>query len=174
MSNMTALDKLWDDMDVNLGIIQLPKDEHMGHTQTFPWDQSRGLYMLDSYHTLHCLKNIYTYVRQQSSPSSSSSSSSIPVTPGHILHCIADIRLSVLCQADGTVLPFPGPETSPTSTTKRTCPRNWRDLEAYALRNSACFRRRDDGDPRHNTLYEYTDCPPSSPYRGVVASAFGG
>lgn len=65
MTNMTALDQLWYDMDVNPGIIQLPKDTRLGSTQTFPWDQSRGLYMLDSYHTLHCLVMFLDLPRQQ-------------------------------------------------------------------------------------------------------------
>lgn len=65
MSNMTALDQLWYDMDVNPGIIQLPKDARLGSTQTFPWDQSRGLYMLDSYHTLHCLVMIPCLAHRQ-------------------------------------------------------------------------------------------------------------
>ncbi len=29
-SNVTALDKLWDGMNVNTGVIQLPKDAHLG------------------------------------------------------------------------------------------------------------------------------------------------
>lgn len=55
LSNMTALDELWDGMDVNPGVIALPHDNSLATTQDFPWDKSKGLYMLNSYHNLHCL-----------------------------------------------------------------------------------------------------------------------
>ncbi|KAI1165520.1 hypothetical protein F5B18DRAFT_154116 [Nemania serpens] len=161
MSNMTALDQLWYDMDVNPGIIQLPKDARLGSTQTFPWDQSRGLYMLDSYHTLHCLKNIYAYVRARQQGDSGGP------TSDHIFHCLADIRLSILCQADDTVLPFPGKEKVEEPAPKRMC-RSWKQLEGYAIENSACFKRREDDDPLHDTLFEYLNCPKSSPYHSLV------
>ncbi|TRX87977.1 hypothetical protein FHL15_011118 [Xylaria flabelliformis] len=160
-SNMTALDKLWSDMDVNPGIIQLPKDARLGSTQTFPWDQSKGLYMLDSYHSLHCLKNIYAYVRMRQRDDSGGP------TAGHIFHCLADIRLSVLCEADDTVLPFLGKTKVEVPAPKRMC-RSWKRLEGYANKNSACFQRREDDDPLHDSLFEYMNCPASSPYYNLV------
>ncbi|RYC53973.1 hypothetical protein CHU98_g12238 [Xylaria longipes] len=97
-SNMTVLDQLWYDMDVKPGIIQLPKDARLGSTQTFPWDQSRGLRVCTNTNQ----KNIYAYVRIRQRCDLGGP------TAGHIFHCLADIRLSVLCEADDTVLPFPG------------------------------------------------------------------
>ncbi|KAI0115747.1 hypothetical protein GGR51DRAFT_361196 [Nemania sp. FL0031] len=162
MSNLTALDKLWDDMNVDTGVIQLPKDiDRLGDTQTFPWDLSRGLYMLESYHTLHCLKNIYAYIRIRQRGETGGP------TAGHVFHCLADIRSSVLCDADDTVLPFRGKQKFATPVPERKC-RSWERLEGWAVENSACFARREDDDPLHDTLAEYVDCPPGSPYQGVV------
>lgn len=88
-------------------------------------------------------------------------------TAEHIFHCLADIRFSVLCQADDTVLPFPGKQKVEEPAPNRMC-RSWKRLEGYAIENSACFKRREDDDPLHDTLFEYVDCPESSPYRGLV------
>ncbi|GAW15644.1 hypothetical protein ANO14919_050630 [Xylariales sp. No.14919] len=161
MSNMTALDKLWDGMNVDTGVVQLPRDARLGDTQTFPWDPSRGLYMLESYHTLHCLKNIYAYVRIRQRGETGGP------TAGHVFHCLADIRSSVLCDADDTVLPFRGKQKFAVAAPERKC-RSWERLEGWAVEHSACFARREDDDPLHETLAEYVDCPPGSPYRGVV------
>jgi hypothetical protein len=54
-SNLTVLDKVWWSMDTNPGIVALPMDHHLGTTDPFPWDDSKGLYVLNSYHSLHCL-----------------------------------------------------------------------------------------------------------------------
>ena len=52
---MAATDKLWYSMDVDKGFIVLPSDLHLGNTDPFPWDSSKGVYILNAYHGLHCL-----------------------------------------------------------------------------------------------------------------------
>ena len=42
-------------MDTNPGIVALPNDMHLGTTDPFPWDTSKGLYVMNSCHSLHCL-----------------------------------------------------------------------------------------------------------------------
>ncbi|KAI1132269.1 hypothetical protein F5Y10DRAFT_218497 [Nemania abortiva] len=159
-SNMTALDELWYTMDVNPGVIQLPKQSHLGSTQDFPWDETKGLYIINSYHSLHCLKIIYTYVRelQRDYPQR--------YTIDHVVHCLGSIRSDVMCEADDTLFPYEV-EQPTKMPLKRMC-RSWDQLEEFAMRNSACFQRRQDSDPLHDTLFEYMNCPPSSPYYTVV------
>ncbi|KAI1387535.1 uncharacterized protein F4822DRAFT_430282 [Hypoxylon trugodes] len=159
-TNMTALDELWYGMDVNAGVIQLPKDAHFGTTQDFPWDTSRGLYMLNSYHSLHCLKIIYSYVRDWEEGRSRVQ------TIDHVAHCLEVVRMDIMCVADDTLLSYPvdDPEELPP---KRMC-RDWDQLEEFAISNSACFERRELDDPFRDSLIEYMNCPTSSPYYEVV------
>ncbi|KAI0381321.1 hypothetical protein F5Y04DRAFT_280854 [Hypomontagnella monticulosa] len=156
-SNLTMLDELWYGMNVDPGVIQLPKDAHLGTTQDYPWDTSKGLYMLNSYHTLHCLQIIYGYVR--ASPEERP-------TFFHFIHCLDIIRLDTICQADDTLLTYEAQQRSEMPP-KRMC-RSWDQLEEYAIQNSACFQRREPSDPLHNTVYEYTNCPASSPYYSLI------
>ncbi|KAI0965934.1 hypothetical protein F4678DRAFT_451258 [Xylaria arbuscula] len=160
-SNITALDELWYTMDVNAGIIQLPKQSHLGSTQDFPWDKTRGLYILNSYHSLHCLQIVYTYIRQQEE------ADVLPeYTIDHVAHCLGVIRSDVMCEADDTLFPYEVQQTIE-KPPERIC-RNWEKLEEFAIQNSACFQRLKDSDPLHGTLFEYMNCPPGSPYHALV------
>ncbi|KAI0157124.1 hypothetical protein GGR52DRAFT_577120 [Hypoxylon sp. FL1284] len=173
-SNMTAVDELWYGMDVNPGVIQLPKDAHLGTTQEYPWDTSKGLYILGAYHGLHCLQVTYTYVREsQEKPPQEQT-----ITADHVIHCLDTMRADVMCQADDTILALEVPERAE-KPPRRVC-RNWSQLEEFAVRHSACFRRRAPGDPFFSSILEFMNCPPSSPYYAKVeelkaaASSVGG
>jgi hypothetical protein len=83
-------------------------------------------------------------------------------TMGHIAHCIDLMRSDILCQADDTLLPFEVPQRAEVPP-KRMC-RDWTQLEEFALQNSACFQRTAPEDPQFDTLLDYMNCPPSSPY----------
>ncbi|OTB02917.1 hypothetical protein M426DRAFT_12957 [Hypoxylon sp. CI-4A] len=159
-SNMTALDELWYGWDVNQGVIQLPKDSHFGSTQDFPWDESKGLYMLNSYHGLHCLKIIYSYIRDWEEGRARVQ------TIDHVAHCLEVIRADIVCEADDTLLPF-DIEQRTEMPPKRMC-RSWGQLKEFAIQNSACFLRHEPSDPLYDTLTEYMNCPPSSPYYSFV------
>lgn len=57
--NQSESDALWQALDVDPIIVALSPVEieqwDLPPSITFPWDQSRGLYYLQSYHLLHCL-----------------------------------------------------------------------------------------------------------------------
>ncbi len=106
-------------------------------------------------------KNIYAYVRIRQRGETGGP------TAGHVFHCLADIRSGVLCDADDTVLPFRGRQKFAVAAPEHKC-RGWERLEGWAVEHSARFARREDDDPLHETLAEYVNCPPGSPYRAVV------
>lgn len=64
------------------------------HAQPFPWDQSKGLYLLNGFQALHCLKNIPRAIREYELDMPQS----LPLT--HITHCLDSLRGDILCQAD--------------------------------------------------------------------------
>lgn len=106
-------------------------------------------------------KNIYTYVRIYERGETEGP------TAGHIFHCLADIRSGVLCDAGDAVLPFRGKQDFATAAPERKY-RGWERLGSWVVEHSACFARREDDDPLHETLAEYVNCPPGSPYRDLV------
>ena len=57
--NQTEADRSWDNISVDAGSVALSDSysRSMGlpEAQRFPWDTSKGLYLLNGYHNLHCL-----------------------------------------------------------------------------------------------------------------------
>lgn len=55
----TVANSLWDAISVDNGTVALD-DSYVASmgllvSQRFPWDNSKGLYLLNGYHSLHCL-----------------------------------------------------------------------------------------------------------------------
>ena len=57
--NTTHADELWKALAPNVGMVAVDNDfgrkMDLYATEQFPWDQSKGIYMLEGYHSLHCL-----------------------------------------------------------------------------------------------------------------------
>ncbi len=57
--NETLADKLWDDINIDVGMVALPEEFVAAHglpiAQRFPWDRSKGIYLLNGHHNLHCI-----------------------------------------------------------------------------------------------------------------------
>ena len=57
--NTTHADELWKALAPNVGMVAVDNDfggkMDLYATGQFPWDQSKGVYMLEGYHSLHCL-----------------------------------------------------------------------------------------------------------------------
>ncbi|KAI3318417.1 hypothetical protein HD806DRAFT_526352 [Xylariaceae sp. AK1471] len=95
------------------------------HSQRWPWDPSKGVYIMTSSHELHCVRK-YHYP--------------------HLMHCLNVLRQSTMCNADDTPL-YIGRlhknvhETSTragTGTVKMCC--DWHSLLAWSRAHSACYR----------------------------------
>ena len=57
--NETHMDFLWESLGNNAGVVALDADfireKQLPKTYDFPWDSSKGVYILASFHYLHCL-----------------------------------------------------------------------------------------------------------------------
>ena len=57
--NRTLSDAAWDSWVVDPGIVALPHDwvkaKMLPRAQKWPWDDDKGVYLLNGYHNLHCL-----------------------------------------------------------------------------------------------------------------------
>ena len=50
---------LWHDINIDAGVVALPDDfvkaKGLVPAQRFPWDESKGIYVINGFHNLHCL-----------------------------------------------------------------------------------------------------------------------
>ena len=57
--NRTILDTAWKMLDDNVGVVSLDDDftteNGLPKAQRWPWSKSKGVYLLQAYHNIHCL-----------------------------------------------------------------------------------------------------------------------
>ena len=175
ITNHSLADERWEAIDINDGIIVLDDDYALEHnlspSQRFPWDPSKGVYLLNSFHNLHCLKNIHRllYDAHHGRPLSRDI--------GHAMHCVDHMRKDIMCDADDFPLPSPPSRhelPGPRGQTK-VC-KNWDVLLGWARERNACYQHiTDDEDGfalEHHEIERYQNCPPGSPYYEIMKSYF--
>jgi hypothetical protein len=170
------IDQAWDAISIDSGSIALSPayTDKMGlpRAQEFPLDRSKGIYLLNGYHSMHCLvrelcfshqlpptdwngqKTIRTYIRQvdQGLPTDQPAH--------HMLHCLDALRQDVECYADDTprYTGFQGQGRSGTGQV-RQC-RDWGRLEAWAQQHTACWHYLPELEKDGKTsLEEFKFCP---------------
>lgn len=59
VTNHSLLNEVWEAIDINHGVVAISdnwaNEHNLAPTQRFPWDPSKGVYLLTAFHTLHCL-----------------------------------------------------------------------------------------------------------------------
>ncbi|GAP83925.1 putative protein of unknown function DUF3328 [Rosellinia necatrix] len=161
--NDTLQDELWYNINVDSAVVALSDDwvdQHdLRRAQRFPWDQSKGIYILHGFHNLHCLKIVYISMSEYRRGVEQTRSWH------HISHCLDALRRQIICDADDT----------PRATDRRVevvsglhqhrqC-RSWEQLEAFAKRHTACYKRPDNPDAEGpSKLDRFKHCPPDSGY----------
>ncbi|KAI0190131.1 hypothetical protein EV127DRAFT_511815 [Xylaria flabelliformis] len=80
--------------------------EAQGLSETWPDPDTpgNGLYFMAGYHNLHCLAKIRTSIFQFQAQENQSEPSA------HIWHCIDQIRQTIMCNIDTTLVPMRGPK----------------------------------------------------------------
>ncbi|KAI2613459.1 uncharacterized protein GGS25DRAFT_467243 [Hypoxylon fragiforme] len=167
--NDTLQDQLWHNINVDSAVVALSDEWAARHdlrtAQRFPWDQTKGIYILHGYHNLHCLKIIYISLSEYKRGA--------PQTRSwhHISHCLDALRRQILCDADDT----------PRATDRRAevvsgllqhrkC-RRWEDLEDFARRHTGCYKRPENPETDSESMIErFKHCPPGSGY--VIADNY--
>ena len=58
-TNLTEAAVIWEDISFDAGMVALDhawaEAKGIPQAQNFPWDKSKGLFVLNGYHSLHCL-----------------------------------------------------------------------------------------------------------------------
>ncbi|KAI5360382.1 Putative mycotoxin biosynthesis protein UstYa [Septoria linicola] len=136
--NDTETDILWNNISTAHGHIAVNHNTATAQdwlpSMPVPGSEDKGLYLLESYHQLHCLK----IVRKLFFESQAGIPLSYPVQ--HVRHCFDAFRQFIMCHADNTPLYTLGKHTSGDGQW-HMC-NDWNALRDYATERSACFRDR--------------------------------
>ena len=135
--NTTLQDRLWDGILPSHGFVAIDRteatDEDYPESMYLPGDKSKGVYLLEAYHQLHCLKILHTTMRE------SLTGSEFTWTPGsHLEHCFDYLIQITMCNADTTPLYTFGDNTAGDGQTHKC--KDWNTLREYATENTACYR----------------------------------
>ncbi|KAH8779955.1 hypothetical protein F5883DRAFT_193783 [Diaporthe sp. PMI_573] len=161
--NLTLQDQLWHDINIDVGVVALSDEwaaEHNLRTaQRFPWDQTKGIYLLHGFHNLHCLKIIYLSLSEFRRGLSQSRSWH------HISHCMDALRRQILCDADDTPRATERRIEVVTGVGQHRKCRSWLELETFALQHTACYKRPEDPERDGQPILDrFKHCPPGSGY----------
>lgn len=91
----------------------------------------------------------------------------------HLIHCLNVLRDEIRCEASDTPR-YTGyqPDQKSGLGQVRMC-RDWKQLENWAVENTACWRHIGDiKDPGFRELERYRFCPPGSPYEELAKTAW--
>ncbi|KAF2114303.1 hypothetical protein BDV96DRAFT_600289 [Lophiotrema nucula] len=162
--NDTEQDALWDSTSYDLGNIALSDDyaKSMGlpRAQRFPWDDSKGIYLINAYHNIHCVHTIRTALVEFRDGKEQSSAW------GHIAHCLLVLRDEAMCNADDVPRYTGFQKNSKSGQGQYRMCRDFSKLEDWARQHTACWRHVGEmHDPGFRELDRYRFCPEGSPYK---------
>jgi len=148
----------WESTPVEIGVVAL-SDEYVAQknlpvAQRFPWDSSKGMYFLQSHHSLHCLKTIRNSLwayRNQTAQTQ---------TNWHVDHCMIVLREDIICHADDTPR-VTGDVSGRTGLDQERLCKDWSKLETWAKENTACFIEPTPENPVKG-FDQYKNCPDGS------------
>ncbi|MCJ1312465.1 hypothetical protein MMC25_006139 [Agyrium rufum] len=161
MTSEAHADAFWDNINLDAGIVALPhqfvEEQGLPEAFPFPWEPTRGVYLLNGYHSVHCLKRIRKTIvelRRGEEPS---------YPWAHTDHCLSSLLDDAFCAADDT----PKKDQDSPGTQYRQC-RDWSELEAWARQHTACYKFINETSSTLPLLDRYQFCPADSPYWGEV------
>ncbi|KAI1114927.1 hypothetical protein F5Y14DRAFT_412458 [Nemania sp. NC0429] len=160
--NSTLRDELWYGINIDHGVVALSDRWAFNHgvrkAQRFPWDESKGIYILHGFHNLHCLKIIYISMSEYRRGE--------PQTRAlhHISHCFDALRRQILCDADDTPRATDHRAEVVSGLLQHRRCRSWDDLEKFARQHTACYKHPDNPNYEHSNLDRFKHCLPDSGY----------
>ncbi|OTB01692.1 hypothetical protein M426DRAFT_14306 [Hypoxylon sp. CI-4A] len=135
IAGMDEVDRNWDNIDASIGLVsishKLAAKNGLPPTMEDPRDHGNGIYILEGYHSLHCL----TVIRHTMLQLAKGEPLDIPF--GHSTHCFSSLLQSILCNTDTTLL-YQKAGSGPGDGQMRKC-RNWPAMRDWAKEHSACM-----------------------------------
>ncbi|KAI1079500.1 hypothetical protein F5B20DRAFT_166791 [Whalleya microplaca] len=161
--NETLQEELWRDINIDYGVVALSDEWAAQHglrtAQRFPWDQSKGIYILHAFHNLHCLKIIHISLVEYKHGNPQSRDWH------HISHCMDALRRQIMCDADDTPRATEHRKEVVSGLLQHRKCRSWEELETFAKKHTACYKRPEDPERDGKPILErFKHCPPESGY----------
>ncbi|CAF9931823.1 MAG: hypothetical protein GOMPHAMPRED_006411 [Gomphillus americanus] len=130
------IQSLWDRIEGGHGIVALNKEwaksQHLTPALSLPSDATKGVYAIDGYHEMHCLKllreSFYKLYRNDPNPFAKSFD--------HYSHCFDYIRQSIMCTASDHLFATAHGGLTGDGEIRRC--RDWQKLREFAADHSAC------------------------------------
>ena len=170
--NLSEVRQLWEDINIDDGMVALPDDAvstlGVPVAQRYPWDQSKGLYFLNGYHNLHCLRAVHIALMEFAHGEPQSRRFQ------HVLHCMESLRQDILCNADDTPRYTTNDEVPESGVGQVRMCRNWGQLEDWGRQHNACYHFINQTATGFPNVLRYTYCPPGSPDAAEVKRVMGG
>ncbi|PQE06800.1 cytochrome p450 protein [Rutstroemia sp. NJR-2017a BBW] len=170
--NDTKRDSLWyNNHDSDHGVIALDNAEaralQLPISQPFPWDpKQKSIYITNGHHNLHCIHNLYIAFDQYHKGLPQS------LERPHVLHCLANLRADILCNADDTPRFTVKHGARPGDGQIRQC-RDWSQLEKFVFDHSGCYKYIKQGNQNISQIERMKYCPNDSPYLPDIRKYFG-
>ncbi|KAF2659357.1 hypothetical protein K491DRAFT_675588 [Lophiostoma macrostomum CBS 122681] len=172
--NLTLSNTLWEAIDTSPNTIALSptyiRTHSLNSSIPFPWDPSKGLYLIKAFHHLHCLKNMR---RAYLDALGAHPGAPQMIAREHVLHCLDILRQDVMCRPDDTPMPSRGERHAIGDGQVRRC-KDWGELVRWTEQpeRHACFRMISEYRRIPNTLEEFQYCRDDSPYKKIAEEYF--
>ncbi|KUJ09336.1 uncharacterized protein LY89DRAFT_657675 [Mollisia scopiformis] len=162
--NETVADMAWDSLNMDAAAVALTDEFVLKHNlppaARFPWDESKGLYYLEGFHNLHCLK----LIRRSLSDYRQDKPQSLP--KHHINHCLESMRQYVMCKAsDLPIAAIEGKTDASRDEQQRQC-RSWDALVEWSTdpEREACWAMVDEYKTTIHNVEKFAYCKEESRY----------
>jgi len=149
--NDTASSIAWESIETGHGVVALTQEHAasigLPETNLHPFETEKHLYVLASYHAIHCLQ----WLRRHHL----ALEEGLPVTWSweHDMHCFDSVRQHVMCHADDTLLTTNG-NREVGHGQHHQC-KDWDALRDWATEYSACYK--DYGYPKPTSRWGVCD-----------------
>ncbi|MCJ1245558.1 hypothetical protein MMC30_002762 [Trapelia coarctata] len=163
-SNRTIADAAWNsaDLDTDTGLIALEyawaSSRGLPKSQRFPWDESKGLYVLNGFYNMHCLH----LLRRSILEVHDGVTQTIPLSD--LMHCLDLFREDIMCNADdtprytGRVNQQAGAEQPISGIGQTRMCKDWGKLRVWANEQSACYKGINLDDPGFLSVERFKFC----------------
>ena len=181
-TNASVAATLWHDIDIDSGVVALSDDyvasKDLLPAQRFPWDETKGIYIIHGYHNLHCLVQSFPLLPLQVLVHVDVCDQKIIYISlleyrlgevqsrkwAHISHCFDALRRQVLCDADDTPRAVQRDLDGVSGVGQYRKCRDWNRLEKWAKQHTACYRRPERPVEGMRNIEKYKHCPEGSEY----------
>jgi len=161
----------WERLDTSAGEISLDNEYARQHglpsSTPFHWDKSRSIYLLNSYHLLHCMRKVRRWVTI-SQYNGKQLDSYI-----HIVHCMDQLVQDIICHADDTPLYTSPLHNATTGDGQQRMCRDWGALARWAEDQTSCFGYINETQGVDAVIQRFRYCPEGSPYGAAMREHFG-